>query len=50
MGVVHNEKCRKYKQQVENLKLDLELLQEKYDKLLQEKMNLKKRFDKIKKI
>lgn len=30
----HNEKCRKYKQEIENLKLDLEELQEKYDKMI----------------
>jgi len=27
----HQEKCRKYKQQIEDLKMDLEDLQEKYD-------------------
>jgi hypothetical protein len=31
MGISHDEKCRKYKQQIENLKMDLEDLQEKYD-------------------
>ena len=31
-GLDHSEKCRKYRQQVENLKMDLEELQEKYDK------------------
>ena len=46
MGQSHDEKCRKYKQQIENLKLDLEELQEKYDKVLQEKLNLKRRYEK----
>ena len=31
MGVAHNEKCMKYKRQVENLKLDSRELQDKID-------------------
>jgi hypothetical protein len=34
MGISHDEKCRKYKQQIENLKLDLEDLQEAHDKMI----------------
>lgn len=36
-GLDHSEKCRKYRQQVENLKMDLEELQEKYD-ILEQRM------------
>lgn len=32
MGL-HSEKCRKYKQQIENLTMDLEDLQEKYNEM-----------------
>ena len=42
----NHEKCRKYKQQIENLKMDIEELQEKYDKVLEEKANLKRRYEK----
>ena len=41
-----NKNCRKYKQKIENLKMDLEELQEKYKTVLAEKANQKKRFEK----
>ena len=47
MGTSHDEKCRKYKQQIENLKIDLYELQEKYNKVVEEKANLKRRYEKF---
>jgi len=47
-GLDHSEKCRKYRQQVENLKIDLEELQEKYDNVVKEKASLIRKYEKVK--
>lgn len=39
-------RCRKYKQQIENLKMDLSDLQDMYNKVVLEKANLKRRYEK----
>lgn len=45
MGVSHDEKCKKYKRKIEDLKLDLIDLQEKYDELEINHQKLKKKND-----
>lgn len=46
-GLAHTEKCRKFREKIQNLEMDLEELQEKFDKVQLEKANLKKKFDKL---